>query len=258
MFNFNRKAVTLTIASVFIVTVISMLGKELYETHKEKESLEKEKSELDQEVTDLKEEKGSVESELEEKVEELETSKEKQKKEEKKQEKLKKDNEKKNKEIQNKNEKIKKLEKDLQAKREREKKENESVTTATSVATSNSSEKSVEDNSENNKNSGSGKVFNMDATHYSAFCPTGCTGVTATGDDVSNSIYVRGKRVIAVSPGQIPLGSTVRVTGEGYDFEALALDTGADIGNGRIDILVNSTEEAYSLGRKNVKVEILD
>src|SRR5699024_8366605 len=71
-----------------------------------------------------------------------------------------------------------------------------------------------------------GQTFN--ATYYSAYCSTGCTGVTATGDDVSSSIYVKGKRVIAVDPSVIPLGSTVRVTTPNESFEAMALDTGGD------------------------------
>ena len=100
-----------------------------------------------------------------------------------------------------------------------------------------------------------GQTFN--ATYYSAYCSTGCTGVTATGDDVSSSIYVRGKRVVAVDPSVIPLGSTVRVTTPNETFEATALDTGGDIKGNRIDILVESTEKAYSLGRHDVNVEIL-
>ena len=101
-----------------------------------------------------------------------------------------------------------------------------------------------------------GQTFN--ATYYSAYCPTGCAGVTATGDDVSSSIYVKGKRVIAVDPSVIPLGSTVRVTTPNETFEATALDTGGLIKGNRIDILVESTEKAYSLGRHDVKVEVLN
>ena len=108
-----------------------------------------------------------------------------------------------------------------------------------------------------------GKVSEMkgqtyEASYYSAFCSTGCTGVTATGDDVSSSIYVKGKRVVAVDPSVIPLGSTVRVTTPNESFEAMALDTGGDIKGNRIDILVESAEKAYSLGRHDVKVEVLN
>lgn len=99
-----------------------------------------------------------------------------------------------------------------------------------------------------------------EATYYSAFCPT-CGewgGITATGDDISESIYVDGKRVVAVDPNVIPLGSTVKVTTPSETFEARALDSGGDIRGNRIDILVNSTEEAYSKGRHDVTVEVLN
>src|SRR5699024_2342632 len=119
------------------------------------------------------------------------------------------------------------------------------------------------DSNPNGNSDSNGKVSEMkgqtfNATYYSAYCSTGCTGVTATGDDVSSSIYVRGKRVIAVDPSVIPLGSTVRVTTPNETFEATALDTGGDIKGNRIDILVESTEKAYSLGRHSVKVEVLN
>ena len=113
-------------------------------------------------------------------------------------------------------------------------------------------------NSDSNGKVSETKGQTYEATYYSAFCSTGCTGVTATGDDVSSSIYVRGKRVIAVDPNVIPLGSTVRVTTPNESFEATALDTGGDIKGNRIDILVESTEKAYSLGRHSVKVEVLN
>src|SRR5690554_6602432 len=51
----------------------------------------------------------------------------------------------------------------------------------------------------------------FEATFYTAFCPTGCTGITATGIDVRNTIYNEGKRIIAVDPNAIPIGSTVKV-----------------------------------------------
>lgn len=117
-----------------------------------------------------------------------------------------------------------------------------------------------------NDNSGSSDISDdggqltktFEATFYTAFCPTGCTGVTATGVDVSNTIYYEGKRIIAVDPNVIPLGSHVRVTLEdGTSFDAAAQDTGGDIKGNRIDVLVASRDEAYRLGRQSVKVEIL-
>lgn len=116
----------------------------------------------------------------------------------------------------------------------------------------------VAENKKSNKSVASS--YNMVATHYTADCDT-CgqwKGITATGADISSSIYVNGKRVIAVDPSVIPLNSTVRVTGGGHSFEALALDTGGRIVGNKIDILVGSKSEAKSLGVKNVKVEVLN
>src|SRR5690625_4949196 len=81
---------------------------------------------------------------------------------------------------------------------------------------------------------------NFEATAYVAHCDTGCTGVTATGYDVSNTIYKDGKRIIAADPSVMPLGTNVIVTtADGNSFEAVAADTGGDIVGNRIDILVN-------------------
>lgn len=99
----------------------------------------------------------------------------------------------------------------------------------------------------------------FEATFYTAFCPTGCSGITATGIDVSNTVNHEGKRIIAVDPSVIPLGSIVRVTlKDGTSFEATAQDTGGAIKGNRIDVLVASRDEAYKLGRQSAKVEIIN
>lgn len=97
----------------------------------------------------------------------------------------------------------------------------------------------------------------FEATYYSAFCNTGCTGFTALGWNVSNTIYYSGHRVIAVDPNVIPLGSLVQVKTPHETFYALAGDTGGSIKNNRIDILVDSTKTAYTLGRHPVQVRML-
>ena len=95
------------------------------------------------------------------------------------------------------------------------------------------------------------------ATFYTATC-VGCTGITATGIDVRQSIYNEGRRVIAVDPSVIKLGSIVRVSLEnGESFEAVAGDTGGAIKGARIDVLVATKEEANRLGRQSAKVEVL-
>lgn len=121
-----------------------------------------------------------------------------------------------------------------------------------------SSSSNTDDNRTDTTSDGQTKVLNVEATAYIAMCDSGCTGITATGVDVRDSIYKDGRRVIAVNPSQIPLGSKVRVKAGGQTFEAVAEDTGSDITSGRIDILVNSKEEALNFGRRSVKVEVLD
>lgn len=96
-----------------------------------------------------------------------------------------------------------------------------------------------------------------EATHYSAFCNTGCTGVTKLGWDVSNTIYYDGYRVIAVDPKKIPLGSLVEVKTTYDTFLALAGDTGGAIKGYRIDILVENDKVAYKLGREKVQVRVI-
>lgn len=98
------------------------------------------------------------------------------------------------------------------------------------------------------------KSHEVVATAYTAFCSTGCTGKTKTGYDVSNTSYYNGKRIIAVDPEIIPLYSLVQVSYEGNSFQAYAIDTGGDIKNNRIDILMDSEQEANAFGRKNVRV----
>lgn len=96
--------------------------------------------------------------------------------------------------------------------------------------------------------------LDVTATHYTAFCDTGCTGETATGIDVSDTIYHKGKRVIAVDPNIIPLGTELTVQTDYGSFEAIALDTGGAIKGHKIDILVSSKREARQLGKLNAKV----
>ena len=197
----------------------------------QKEELEEEQNKLVDELANLREGNEATVELLNEFHVELHEVKQEKKKLEEENKKLNNEIEKKQKQIKEKDSEIKRLKKPVT------KVSNESV-------------------GGNNKTSG--RVLSMNATHYSAFCPTGCTGKTATGVDVSNTIYHNGKRVVAVDPNVIPLGSTVRVTGGGYDFEAVAIDTGGDIKGNRIDILVESTEKAYELGRKDVQVRIIN
>lgn len=102
------------------------------------------------------------------------------------------------------------------------------------------------------------KSIAVQATFYTAYCD-GCSGITATGDNVRNTIYANGYRVIAVDPRVIPLRSIVRVTlADGTTFDAIASDKGGAIKGAKIDVLVASKSEAYRLGRQQAKVTILN
>ncbi|WP_162878758.1 3D domain-containing protein [Peribacillus butanolivorans] len=98
----------------------------------------------------------------------------------------------------------------------------------------------------------------FEATAYQAFCNTGCTGVTKTGLDVSNTTQHEGRTIIAVDPAVIPLGSKVSIRlADGRVIEGTAQDTGGDIRGHRIDVLVGSEGQAREFGRQSVKARIL-
>ncbi|MED4202748.1 3D domain-containing protein [Neobacillus mesonae] len=95
------------------------------------------------------------------------------------------------------------------------------------------------------------KQITVKATAYTAFCE-GCSGTTATGIDLRAN---PNKKVIAVDPSVIPLGSKVYVEGFG---EAIAGDTGGAIKGNRIDVFIPSEAKANEFGVKHLKVTILD
>lgn len=96
-------------------------------------------------------------------------------------------------------------------------------------------------------------------THYVSFCDSGCTGETATGISVKNTIKHEGMSVIAVDPKVIPLGSIVEINNGNDVVKAIAIDTGGAIKGRKIDFLVSTHNSAYanSLGVKKVKVKII-
>jgi N-acetylmuramoyl-L-alanine amidase len=91
----------------------------------------------------------------------------------------------------------------------------------------------------------------VEATAYTADCE-GCSGITATGLDLKNN---PDKKVIAVDPDVIPLGSTVEVEGYG---EAVAGDVGSAIVGNKIDVFIPDEDEALEWGRQTITVKVLD
>lgn len=118
------------------------------------------------------------------------------------------------------------------------------------VTLSSEKPKSSKKSEPSEKKSG-GKVFTMSASAYTASC-SGCSGYTTTGINLNAN---PNKKVIAVDPSVIPLGSRVWVEGYG---EAIAGDTGGHIVGNRIDIHVPTKSAAYSWGRRTVQVKVLD
>lgn len=102
-----------------------------------------------------------------------------------------------------------------------------------------------------------GKTITATATYYAANCE-GCTGITAAGYNVSNTIYANGYRVIATDPSVIPLGSVVQVDTPYESFTAISADTGGAINGSTIDILVGSESEAISKGRHGVTLTVIN
>lgn len=96
-----------------------------------------------------------------------------------------------------------------------------------------------------------GKTLSVTATAYTASCD-GCSGITATGVNLKEN---SDKKVIAVDPSVIPLGSKVYVEGYGY---ATAADTGGAIKGNKIDVFVPTKGEATNWGVRTVNVTIVE
>ncbi len=97
----------------------------------------------------------------------------------------------------------------------------------------------------------SGTEMVVTATAYTAYCP-GCSGTTAYGIDLRSN---PDKKVIAVDPSIIPLGTKVWVEGYG---EAIAGDVGSAIKGHKIDVFIPSYDSAMQWGVKKVKIKIIN
>ena len=100
------------------------------------------------------------------------------------------------------------------------------------------------------------ETIEVESTFYVADCK-GCSGITASGYDVRRTIYYGEYRVLAADKS-IPFGTKMRVTlANGMEFNGIVLDRGSAITSGKLDVLVSSEKEAYSLGRQKALIEIL-
>lgn len=107
-------------------------------------------------------------------------------------------------------------------------------------------------------------VFSGTVSHYGPDC-VGCSGVTASGYNVKNTIYYQDKtygtlRIVAADK-KVPLGSVLRLTYHDKVIHAIVLDRGGAIGfskNFILDLLCESERESYKQGiMKETKVEVL-
>lgn len=79
--------------------------------------------------------------------------------------------------------------------------------------------------------------------------------LTASGYDVTHTIHFEGRRIVAVDPSVIPLGTKVHVEGFG---DAIALDTGGVIHGKIMDLMMETEQEAINWGRRSVQVMIYE
>ena len=108
-----------------------------------------------------------------------------------------------------------------------------------------------EEETESASSSSEGETFSVTATAYTSDCE-GCSGTTATGIDLNAN---PDKKVIAVDPNVIPLGTEVHVEGYG---DAVAADIGGAINGNKIDVHVPNAAEANQWGVRTVNVTVLD
>jgi 3D (Asp-Asp-Asp) domain-containing protein len=104
---------------------------------------------------------------------------------------------------------------------------------------------------QNNKKEIRGNLGTFEATAYTAYCP-GCSGTTAAGIDLRAD---PSKKVVAVDPHVIPLGTRVWVEGYGA---AIAGDIGGGINGREIDVFIPNRKKALDWGRKQVEVKVIE
>lgn len=90
-------------------------------------------------------------------------------------------------------------------------------------------------------------TINVTATGYTPY-DAGCNGITSTGT-------VAKKGSIAVDPRVIPYGTKLYIPGYGY---GVAEDCGGAIKGNKIDLCYETKTEAFSWGRRNITVYVLD
>ncbi len=97
-------------------------------------------------------------------------------------------------------------------------------------------------------------AISVKATAYVSDC-IGCSGITATGLDVRKTT----PQIIAVDPSVIPLGTKLDLWVEGVYFGVYtASDTGGLIKGAKIDVLLETAEDAVRFGKASAVVRVHD
>jgi 3D (Asp-Asp-Asp) domain-containing protein len=109
---------------------------------------------------------------------------------------------------------------------------------------------------EQRKEMNSKRKLTIEVSAYTSNC-RGCSGKTFTGYDVNNTIEYNGYRIIAADLNVIPLYSIVKIDTENESFNAIVIDTGGAIKNFKVDLLVNSYNEAIKFGRKKAVITVI-
>lgn len=97
------------------------------------------------------------------------------------------------------------------------------------------------------------KIINMVATAYTDDVKSQGKWVGKTASGMKPQVGV-----VAVDPKIIPLGTKLYVEGYNDNKICIAGDTGGAIKGKRIDLFMNSRNEALKFGRKKVKVRVVE
>lgn len=103
-------------------------------------------------------------------------------------------------------------------------------------------------------------TFVGDLTAYMADCPLcggtlGCTGQNVLDGTTTYNDNIYGVVNIVASSSNLPCGSIIQFNLSGENQTAIVLDRGVT-GNA-IDLLVNNSDYAYQIGRRQIKYDIL-
>lgn len=131
------------------------------------------------------------------------------------------------------------------------------VSNTTTTKTTKTTKKTITKNTTTHKETQNGYKL----THYGWDCK-GCSGKTATGYDISKTIYYNdstyGKVRVVAMCSKYPLYSVIKIKNYkmGGDITAIVLDRG--VGCSTIDLAVENEKQSLQLGiQNNVQIEIL-